>query len=108
MAPEFRVTAVLRLPAEHGVEYLIVGGVGIYQANQINGRGNQIYGQDQVGTGLAAILGRDAGRVQANVLEHVLALPHTRDLVLAGTEGLRDPRDVLDGVAHRTQGEEST
>jgi hypothetical protein len=28
MAPEFRVTAVFRLLAEHGVEYLIVGGVG--------------------------------------------------------------------------------
>ena len=57
---------------------VIVGGVGLYQAGQINDRGNQIYSEDQVGVGLAATLERDTSRIQANVLEHVLSSDTTR------------------------------
>jgi len=61
---------------------LVVGAVGIYQASQINGRGTKIYDEDLVGTGEVAVIARDTSRVQASVLEHVLATDATRKTTL--------------------------
>jgi methyl-accepting chemotaxis protein len=61
---------------------LVISGVGIYQANQINGRGGLIYSDDLAGTGLVAILGRDTSRIQASVLEHVLSTDAARQATL--------------------------
>jgi len=57
---------------------VVVGAVGLYQAGQINNRSNLIYSDDEVGTGLVAVLGRDTSRVQANVLEHLLSTAAAR------------------------------
>jgi methyl-accepting chemotaxis protein len=61
---------------------LVVGGVGIYQAGLINGRGTQIYAEDLLGTGQVAVISRDTSRVQASVLEHVLSTDATRKTTL--------------------------
>jgi methyl-accepting chemotaxis protein len=69
---------------------LIIGGLGIFEAKQINDRVAGMYSDDLVGTGQAAALSQDVQAGRARVLAHILVAEPARKAELEAEIARRD------------------